>query len=101
MSMDYNREDGREGRDRGDRDRGDRGKRKTFFRRKACRFCSDKECQADYKNPRLLSHFLTERGKIIPRRISGICAIHQRVLTTAVKQARVMALLPFTSTQRP
>lgn len=89
-------------RDRGDRDQdGGRGKRKTFFRRKACRFCSDKEVVADYKNPRLLSHFLTERGKIIPRRISGICALHQRTLTTAVKQSRVMALLPFTSTQRP
>ncbi len=88
-------------RDRDDRDQDGRGKRKTFFRRKACRFCSDKEVKADYKNPKLLSHFLTERGKIIPRRISGICALHQRALTTAVKQARVMALLPFSSTQRP
>ncbi len=92
----------RDRRDR-DRDRDDdgRGKRKTFFRKKACRFCSDKEVSADYKNPKMLSHFLTERGKIIPRRISGICALHQRALTTAVKQSRTMALLPFTSTQRP
>ncbi len=89
------------GRDRDrDRDQDGRGKRKVFFRKKACRFCSDKEFKADYKNPKLLSHFLTERSKIIPRRISGLCALHQRVLTTAVKQARVMALLPFTSTQR-
>ncbi len=98
MSMEYRERD--RDRDR-DRDQEGRGKRKTFFRKKACRFCSEKEHQVDYKNPRMLSHFLTERGKIIPRRISGICALHQRALTTAVKQARVMALLPFTSTQRP
>ncbi len=100
MSYEMNRDRDSRDRDRGDRDQ-DRGKRKTFFRKKACRFCSDKDVKADYKNPRLLSHFLTERGKIIPRRISGICALHQRSLTTAVKQSRVMALLPFTSTQRP
>lgn len=83
-----------------DRDQDGRGKRKVFFRKKNCRFCSDKEVRADYKNPKMLSHFLTERGKIIPRRISGLCSLHQRALTTAVKQARTMALLPFTSTQR-
>ncbi|MFO1518372.1 MAG: 30S ribosomal protein S18 [bacterium] len=85
-----------------DRDRDDdRGyKRRSFGRRKACRFCTDKEVKVDYKNPKLLSYFVSERGKIIPRRISGTCALHQRDLTTAVKQARVMALLPFTSTQR-
>jgi len=85
-----------------DRDRDDRGgmKRRSFGRRKACRFCTDKEVKADFKNPRLLSYFITERGRIIPRRISGTCALHQRDLTTAVKQARIMALLPFASTQR-
>jgi small subunit ribosomal protein S18 len=97
--------DGYRDRDRDrDRDRGgdERGgmKRRTFTRRKACRFCTDKEVKVDFKNPRLLSYFVTERGRIIPRRISGTCALHQRDLTTAVKQARIMALLPFTSTQR-
>ena len=75
-------------------------KRKIFNRRKTCRFCGDKEFKADYKNPKLLSLFLSERGRIIPRRISGACALHQRFLTTEVKRARSMALLPFTATQR-
>jgi small subunit ribosomal protein S18 len=88
-----------------DRDRdseGDRGKpkRRMFTRRKACRFCTDKDFKADYKNPKLLSAFISERAKIVPRRISGTCALHQRDLTTAIKQARLMALLPFTTTQR-
>jgi small subunit ribosomal protein S18 len=80
----------------------DRGKpkRKMFTRKKACRFCTDKDFKADYKNPKLLSAFVSERAKIVPRRISGACALHQRDLTTAIKQARLMALLPFTTTQR-
>jgi len=84
-----------------DRDRdGEGGRRRMFTRRKACRFCTDKELKPDFKNARLLSFFITERGKIIPRRISGNCALHQRDLNTAVKRARQMALLPYTSTQR-
>ena len=70
-------------------------KRKFFHRRKVCRFCADKTLEIDYKNPRTLKYFATERGKIIPRRISGTCAKHQRVLTTAIKRARAIALMPY------
>ncbi len=70
--------------------------RKQFFRRKkVCRFCVDKVDDIDYKNVRLLSSFVSERGKIIPRRISGVCTVHQRRLTLAIKRARNIALLPF------
>ncbi|NDY42870.1 30S ribosomal protein S18 [Dissulfurirhabdus thermomarina] len=75
-----------------------RPKRRRFFRRrKVCRFCADKSLVIDYKDAAALRHFITERGKILPRRITGTCARHQRRLTTAIKQARIMALLPFTS----
>jgi small subunit ribosomal protein S18 len=77
---------------------GDRKKR-PFLRRKVCRFCADKKLAIDYKNPRILRFFVTERGKIIPRRISGNCAKHQRQVTVAVKRARNIALLPFTTAQ--
>lgn len=73
------------------------GRRMTFHRRKVCRFCADSSLAIDYKDPRMLRMFTTERGKIIPRRISGNCAKHQRVLTVAVKRARNIALLPFTT----
>ena len=66
-------------------------------RRKVCRFCADKTMLIDYKDSRTLGTFLTERGKIIPARITGTCARHQRRLTIAVKQARTVALLPYTS----
>jgi small subunit ribosomal protein S18 len=66
-------------------------------RRKVCRFCADKVLAIDYKDARGLAHFVTERGKIIPRRITGTCSRHQRRLTTAIKRARGMALLPFTT----
>ena len=66
-------------------------------RRKICRFCEAKIEQIDYKDERRLQRFLTERGKIVPRRISGTCAQHQRQLTTAMKRARHLALLPFTA----
>ena len=87
--------------DRGDRDeRGDRGGeeggRRGFGRRKVCRFCADKALKVDYKDQGQLKYFLTERGKIIPRRISGNCAKHQREVATAVKRARMLALLPYT-----
>ncbi len=67
-------------------------------RRKVCRFCADKSLTVDYKDAGQLRYFITERGKIIPRRISGNCAKHQRSLTLAVKRARVVALLPFSIT---
>ncbi len=76
----------------------DRNKfKKTFYRRKVCKFCADSSLVIDYKDPRTLRYFTTERGKITPRRISGNCAKHQRVLTLAIKRARNMALLPFTT----
>ena len=71
--------------------------RLRFVRTKACRFCSDGDLELDYKEPKTLRIFLTERAKIIPRRISGNCAKHQRKLTTEIKRARHLALLPFTS----
>lgn len=71
-------------------------KKKIFHRRKVCRFCVDREMVIDYKNTKVLRGFLTERGKIIPRRIYGTCAHHQRQLTLAIKRARQIALLPYT-----
>ena len=65
-------------------------------RRKVCRFCADRNLTIDYKDPKLLKYFITERGKIVPRRISGNCASHQRVLSIALKRARQMALIPYT-----
>jgi small subunit ribosomal protein S18 len=75
-------------------------KKKLFMRRKVCRFCTDKKLDIDYKNPRILRYFVTERGKIIPRRISGNCAKHQREVTVAIKRARNIAILPFTTAVR-
>jgi len=76
-----------------------KGKKKMFQRRKVCRFCADKKLAIDYKEPKTLRLFLSETGKLIPRRISGNCAKHQRPLTLAVKRARQVALLPYTSSQ--
>src|SRR5438128_614041 len=73
-------------------------KRGGFARRKVCRFCADKNVSIDYKDPGTLKYFITDRGKIIPRRISGNCASHQRKISVAVKRARMIALLPFTVT---
>ena len=64
-------------------------------RRKVCVFCADKVAFIDYKDSAKLRKFISERGKILPRRISGTCAVHQRALNTAIKRARNMALLPF------
>lgn len=93
-------------RDRGERgDRGDRGEGgerggdrefRPFYRRKICRFCLDKVTLIDYKDLQTLRTYVTDRGKIIPRRISGTCAKHQRDLTVSIKRARNIALLPFT-----
>ena len=88
-----------------DKDRGERrGKgegrgfrRRGMGRRKVCRFCADKTMQIDYKDTRSLGSFLSERGKIIPSRITGNCARHQRALTLAIKRARTVALLPYTT----
>jgi small subunit ribosomal protein S18 len=72
-------------------------RKRMFRRRKVCRFCADSSFVIDYKNARTLRLFTTERGKIIPRRISGNCAKHQRQLTTAIKRARTVALMPFSA----
>jgi small subunit ribosomal protein S18 len=74
------------------------GFRRRAGRRKVCRFCADKEARIDYKDARGLGNYLTERGKIIPSRITGTCSLHQRQLTTAIKRARTVALLPYTVT---
>ena len=76
----------------------DGGKRFFFRRRKVCKFCADKNIGINYKEAQILRHFITDRGKIIPRRISGNCAQHQRTLVTSIKQARMIALLPFSVT---
>lgn len=81
----------------GDRRGGGGGGRRRFPRRKISRFTIENTAFIDYRNYRVLKEFLTERGKIIPRRISGNSARHQRMLTRAIKRARFMALLPFTS----
>jgi len=69
-------------------------KKRPFQRRKVCRFCAEKNLAIDYKEPRTLRYFISERGKIVPRRISGNCARHQREITEAIKRARNIALLP-------
>lgn len=66
-------------------------------RKKTCRFCEEKLRVIDYKDDRLLRRYVTDRGKIIPRRITGVCAPHQRELTQSIKRARHLALLPFTT----
>lgn len=71
-------------------------KRKRKTKKKVCAFCTDKNNRIDYKDIQKLKKFITERGKILPRRISGNCAIHQRDITIAIKRARHMALLPYT-----
>lgn len=69
--------------------------RKFFHRKKFCRFCSDSNIRIDYKNTAILNNFVTERGKIMPRRITGNCASHQRELALAIKRARMIATMPF------
>ncbi|PYQ35787.1 MAG: 30S ribosomal protein S18 [Acidobacteria bacterium] len=72
------------------------GKKKFFYRRKrVCKFCVEKLEYIDYKDVKTLQQFIPERGKILPRRISGTCALHQRKLQNAIKRARIAALLPF------
>jgi small subunit ribosomal protein S18 len=76
-------------------DKKDQGKRYFFRRRKVCKFCADKIDYIDYKDIKLIGPFAPERGKILPRRMFGTCAAHQRTLTLAIKRARAIALLPF------
>jgi small subunit ribosomal protein S18 len=72
------------------------GQRRTLFRRrKVCKFCADKIDDINYKDVKLIGPFVPERGKILPRRISGTCAMHQRKLQTAIKRARQIALIPY------
>ncbi len=75
-----------------------REKKKIVTRKKACRFCVDKDIMIDYKLAKQLSQFLSERGKISPRRLTGNCAFHQRRIVEAVQRARILALLPYTVT---
>ena len=82
--------------ERPDRGPGGRdGGRKFFRRKKVCKFCVEKIDDINYKEVRLLQQFVAERGKIVPRRLTGVCTTHQRRLTRAIKQARNIALLPF------
>ncbi len=77
-----------------------KSRNRQVTRRKGCRFCADGTQQLDYKNPQILKNFVTDRGKLVPRRISGNCAKHQRKLAVAVSRARMIALLPFSVTGR-
>jgi small subunit ribosomal protein S18 len=81
----------------GDGGEGRGGPRRRPGRRKVCRFCADKSLKVDYKDVRTLQSFITEGGKIVPSRTSGNCAKHQRQLAVAIKRARVLALLPFST----
>ncbi len=85
-----------ERRDRGGREDREDKEFRSFYRRRVCKFCVEKIPLIDYKDIQTLRGFVTDRGKIIPRRISGTCASHQRELTTSIKRARNIAFLPFT-----
>lgn len=78
---------------------GDRGEKRGFQKRKGCRFCAEPGMMIDYKDKYMLQPFVTERFKLVPRRISGNCAAHQRKVTTAVKRARHMAMISYTTAQ--
>jgi len=87
---------GGRGGDKGEK--GDKSGRRTFFRRRrVCKFCVEKIDYISYKDVKLLAPFIPERGKIQPRRISGVCALHQRALQNAIKRARQIALIPYTT----
>ena len=90
MALGHGRSGGR-GRDKKDKDKQQR--RPMFRRRKVCKFCADKIDDINYKDAKLLGPFVPERGKILPRRISGTCAMHQRKLQTAIWRARLIAVL--------
>lgn len=82
------------------RDGEDKSKRRNrgFFRKRVCRFCSQK-IKVDYKDPDSLRRFISERGKILPRRVTGTCAKHQRLVAKEIKRARALALLPYVSNE--
>ncbi|MDJ0763530.1 MAG: 30S ribosomal protein S18 [Myxococcota bacterium] len=80
--------------------RSDSRRRGGGRRRRVCRFCADKTQTVDYKDPQGIRYFITDRGKIVPRRISGNCAKHQRQVSLAIKRARNIALMPFTAPNR-
>jgi small subunit ribosomal protein S18 len=84
---------------RGNARGGEKGapRRGMFRRRKVCKFCADKIDHIDYKDAKMLLPFVPERAKILPRRISGVCAMHQRKLQTAIMRARLLALLPYST----
>lgn len=81
----------------GSREGGGPGGRKFFRRKKVCKFCVEKIDAINYKDVRLLAQFVAEKGKIVPRRLTGVCTPHQRRVSAAIKQARNIALLPFAS----
>ena len=94
MQMGKRSEGGDRGRGAGGGQQG--GKKKFFYRRKrVCKFCVEKIEYIDFKDVKTLQQFIPERGKILPRRISGTCALHQRKLQSAIKRARICAMLPF------
>lgn len=72
-------------------------RKRIYMRKRFCRFCQDENLAIDYKDPKLLKQFISERGKILPRRMTGTCAYHQRKLRGAIIRARHIALLPFTT----
>lgn len=83
-----------------DRDRGRRGASKfSTPRKKTCKFCADAHLKLDFKNAQQVGIFISERGKILPRRYTGACSKHQRDITLAIKRARILAVIPFTATQ--
>ena len=89
---------GGRGKTSGSSQQGKDGQRRPMFRRrKVCKFCSDKIDDINYKDVKLLMPFVPERAKILPRRISGTCALHQRKLRTALMRARQLALIPYTA----
>lgn len=98
--MDNRSTDSRERRPRSGADsRGpDSQGRRPYQKKKVCRFCSEPELTIDYKDAKALRPFVTERGRIVPRRITGTCAKHQRMIATAIKRARNVAIVPFTTT---
>jgi small subunit ribosomal protein S18 len=79
-------------------EKGGKGGKRGFSKKKVCRFCADKTIKIDYKDPQTLKYFITDRGKIVPRRISGNCAKCQRRVALAIKRSRMVALMPFTVT---
>ena len=86
---------GGRGRDKDDKDKKGGARRAFFRRRRLCKFCVEKIDYIGYRDVKLLAPFIPERGKIQPRRISGVCALHQRALQVAIKRARQIALVPY------